>query len=108
MVAVSEENIESEEFGTSFIADKLAMSPRQFYRRFKEVSNCPPALFIKNYRLEKAASLLVETDMPIREVMDRIGITSRSYLYREFAAKYGTTPSDWRNARGGAAATPSE
>ena len=108
MVVVIEENIESEDFGTSFIADKLAMSPRQFYRRFKEVSNCPPALFIKNYRLEKAASLLVETDMPIREVMDRIGITSRSYLYREFAAKYGTTPSDWRNARGGASATPSE
>ncbi len=100
MVAVVEQNIDRENFSTSFIADSLAMSPRQFYRRFKEVSNCPPAMFIKNYRLEKAAALLVETDMPIKEVMDRIGITSRSYLYREFAAKYGTTPSDYRNARG--------
>ncbi len=102
MVAVIEENIDRENFSTSFIADSLAMSPRQFYRRFKEVSNCPPAMFVKNYRLEKAAALLVETDMPIKEVMDKIGITSRSYLYREFAAKYGTTPSEYRNARGGA------
>lgn len=106
MVAVIEENIESENFGPSFIADKLAMSPRRFYRRFKEVSSFPPAMFIKNYRLEKAATLLAETDMPIREVMDRIGITSRSYFYREFAAKYATTPSDYRHAHGGAAASP--
>ena len=56
--------------------------------------------------MEKAATLLAETDMPIREVMDRIGITSRSYFYREFAAKYATTPNDYRHAHGGAAAPP--
>ena len=96
MVSIIEENIDRENLGSSFIADRLAMSSRQFYRKFKEVSDCSPAEFIKNYRLEKAATLLLG-DMPIKEVIVEIGITSRSYFYREFTARFGMTPSDYRN-----------
>ena len=100
MVAIIEENIDRENLGSSFIADCLAMSSRQFYRKFKEVSDYSPAEFIKNYRLEKAAVLLLG-NMPIKEVIVEIGITSRSYFYREFTARYGMTPSDYRNLHNG-------
>lgn len=100
MVAIIEDNIDRENLGSSFIADRLAMSSRQFYRKFKEVSDYSPAEFIKNYRLEKAALLLLG-NLPIKEVIAEIGITSRSYFYREFAARYGMTPSDYRNLHNG-------
>lgn len=100
MVAIIEENIDRENLGSSFIADRLAMSSRQFYRKFKEISDYSPAEFIKNYRLEKAAVLLLG-NMPIKEVIVEIGITSRSYFYREFTARYGMTPSDYRNLHNG-------
>lgn len=96
VAAIIEEYIDHENLGSTFIADRLAMSPRKFYRLFKEISDCSPAEFIKNYRLEKAALLLAD-GMAVKEVMAEIGITSRSYLYREFAAKYGMTPSAYRN-----------
>lgn len=99
VAAIIEEHIDHENLGSTFIADRLAMSPRKFYRLFKEISDCSPAEFIKNYRLEKAAALLVD-GMAVKEVMAEIGITSRSYLYREFAAKYGMTPSAYRNREG--------
>lgn len=100
MVSIIEENIDRENLGSSFIADRLAMSSRQFYRKFKEVSDSSPAEFIKNYRLEKAAALLLG-GMPIKEVIVEIGITSRSYFYREFTARYGMTPSDFRTLHHG-------
>lgn len=104
MVAIIEDNIDRENLGSSFIADRLAMSSRQFYRKFKEVSDYSPAEFIKNYRLEKAAMLLLG-NMPIKEVIVEIGITSRSYFYREFTARYGMTPSDYRNLHNGTTST---
>lgn len=100
MVSIIEDNIDRENLGSSFIADRLAMSSRQFYRKFKEVSDYSPAEFIKNYRLEKAAKLLLG-NMPIKDVIVEIGITSRSYFYREFTARYGMTPSDYRNLHNG-------
>ena len=100
VVAIIEEHIDRENLGSTFIADRLAMSPRKFYRLFKEISDCSPAEFIKNYRLEKAALLLVDGNLSVKEIMAEIGITSRSYLYREFAARYGMTPSAYRNRDG--------
>lgn len=99
MVTIVEENIDRENLGSSFIAGRMAMSSRQFYRKFKEISPYPPAEFIKNYRLEKAAALLA-SNIPVKDVIAEIGITSRSYLYREFVAKYGMSPSDYRSLHG--------
>lgn len=101
IVAIIEDNIDRENLGSSFIAEQLAMSQRQFYRKFKEISEHSPTDLIKNYRLEKAALLLLDGKMAIKDVMAEIGITSRSYLYREFSAKFGMTPSDYRNIHGG-------
>lgn len=99
MVTIIEQNIDRENLGSSFIAERMAMSSRKFYRKFKEISSYPPAEFIKNYRLEKAASLLAG-NIPIKDVIAEIGIASRSYLYREFVAKYGMSPSDYRSLYG--------
>ena len=56
-----------------------------------------PTDLIKNYRMEKAARILVESpELSIQEVIDEIGISSRSYFYKEFTRLYGMTPKDYR------------
>ena len=65
----------------------MHISPRQFSRKFKDLSGITPSDFIKKYRMEKAAQLLLETDMSIQEVIESIGISSRPYFYKEFADK---------------------
>ena len=47
-------------------------------------------------RMEKAEFLLRTTDMSIQEVIDKIGISSRPYFYKEFTAKFGVTPGNMR------------
>ncbi len=96
MVAVVEENIDREDLGSTFIAEQMAMSPRQFYRKFKEISGLPPTELIKNYRMEKAAVLLLDNELSIQDVITEVGISSRSYFYKEFTRKFGMTPKDYR------------
>ena len=92
LLKVLDDNLDKEDLSTAFIAEQMNISPRQYYRRFKEISGLSPTDFIKNYRIEKAAALLLETDWPILKVISEVGIQSRSYFYKEFASRYGVTP----------------
>ena len=93
---VIEQNLDQEELGSTLIADRMAMSPRQFYRKFKEISNAAPSDLIKSYRMEKAARLLQNEELSIQDVIAEVGISSRSYFYKEFTRRFGMTPKDYR------------
>ena len=58
MLKVIEENLDKEELGSTLIADRMAMSSRQFYRKFKEISNTAPGDLIKSYRMVPLKRLL--------------------------------------------------
>ena len=68
----------------------------QFYRKFKEISNAAPSDLIKSYRMEKAARLLQNEELSIQDVIAEVGISSRSYFYKEFTRRFGMTPKDYR------------
>lgn len=94
--AIIQENIETENLRPELIADKLGMNTRNFYRKFKKISSITPTDFIKDYRFILAAQLLVTTNFSIQEIIYKVGITNKSYFYREFARKYGKTPKEYR------------
>ena len=98
LLSILEHNLDREELGTTFIADKMAMSPRQFYRKFKEISGTSPSDLIKDFRMEAAARLLQNKELSIQDVIADVGISSRSYFYKEFTRKYGTTPKSYRES----------
>lgn len=75
------------------------MSSSQFYRKFKEIFLISPSELIKDYRMEKAARLLQDEKLSIQDVMFDVGISSRSYFYKEFSRRFGTTPKLYRNSK---------
>lgn len=93
---VVEQNLDREDLGSTFIAEQMLMSPRQFYRKFKEISGMSPSDLIKDYRMEKAARLLQDDELSIQNVISDVGISSRAYFYKEFTRKFGTTPKNYR------------
>ena len=92
LMQILDENLDKEDLNTTFIAEQMNISLRQYYRKFKEVSTLSSTDFIKKYRIERAARLLVETDAPVQEIIESVGIQSRSYFYKEFSARFGCTP----------------
>ena len=95
---IVEQNLDKEDLGSTFIADRMAMSPRQFYRKLKDISGMSPSDLIKNYRMDKAARLLSNDELSIQDVISDVGIASRSYFYKEFTRKFGVTPKDYRES----------
>jgi len=93
---VVEQNLDREDMGSTFVAEQMLMSPRQFYRKFKEISGMSPSDLIRDYRMEKAASLLHTEDLSIQEVISEVGISSRAYFYKEFTRRFGMTPKAYR------------
>nr|WP_321408445.1 response regulator [uncultured Carboxylicivirga sp.] len=96
VITIINENIESEELKPGFIADKLNMNVRSFYRYFKNVSTLSPSDFIKDFRLKHAAKLLLTTKLSVQEVIYKTGFSNKSYFYREFNKKFNMTPKEYR------------
>lgn len=100
LIRIIEDNLDNENLTTTFIAEQMAMSPRQYYRRFNEISEVASSDFIKIYRLEKAALLLSETDWSVQRVISEVGIHSRSHFHKEFTARFGVTPGSYQKDGG--------
>lgn len=96
VTAIIRDNITEEALRPEFIADKLGINARALYRRFKKISPLTPSDFIKDYRLTYAAQLLVTTNLSVQEIIYRVGISNKSYFYREFSQKYQMTPRQYR------------
>jgi AraC-like DNA-binding protein/ligand-binding sensor domain-containing protein len=93
------QNLDDEKLGSTLIAERMGLSRRQLYRKFKEASADGTTLgdLIKSYRLEKAAQLLLTEKLSVQEVMSQVGISSRSYFYREFTTRFGCPPGEYRH-----------
>lgn len=55
--------------------------------------------YINNFRLEKAYSMILEMEAPIKDVAQNVGYIDAKYFSRLFKKKYGVTPSQIRVKR---------
>jgi signal transduction histidine kinase/DNA-binding response OmpR family regulator/ligand-binding sensor domain-containing protein len=90
------ENLDKTELNADMLADQLAMSKTQLYRKMKAVTGFTPHGFIRNFRLKKAASLLLESSYTVSEIIYETGFNNRTYFYRCFKELYGDSPTDYK------------
>ncbi|OXM87143.1 helix-turn-helix domain-containing protein [Paenibacillus rigui] len=76
-------------------ADLFGTSPYTLSRAFKQITGINFIDFLTNIRISSAKTLLIETDMKINEVADRVGY-QHSYFNRLFKKYEGITPSQYR------------
>lgn len=79
-------------------AQAAAMSERNFLRRFKSEIGVTPTEFVLRVRLEKACSMLVETDLPADKVARRVGLGSGDRLAKLFRQHLSMSPTEYRGA----------
>ncbi len=78
------------------IASSANVSESEALRCFKMVLNTSPIKYLKNYRIEKAASALKTTALPIIDIGFDCGFSEMSYFSKSFKEVYGVTPSEYR------------
>ena len=55
-----------------------------------------PNEYINRLRLEKAAELLLSTDIPISSLASELGFYDCAYFHKLFKKRYGRSPGDFR------------
>lgn len=65
-------------------------------RLFHRHAGCPPMVWLLRRRAEKAAVLLLTTDLPMAEIGARVGWKDPNYFSRRFRAAFGLSPRDYR------------
>lgn len=96
MINIIENNISNSNFGVEELASKIGLSTSHFYRRLKQLTGQIPNVYLRNYRLQRAAELLGNNEgLNVAEVMYKIGIESNSYFSTSFKKLHGVPPSEY-------------
>ena len=91
-----EKNISNSAFGVEELGILLGMSTSSFFRRLKALTGQAPSVYLRNFRLQKAADLLkADKTLSASEVMFEIGIESTSYYSTSFKKLHGDSPSEF-------------
>ena len=72
------------------------INPTTLKEVFKDVYGTSIAAHLKEHRMEKAAQLLRETDLPVAEVARQVGYESQSKFSAAFKEQYGQLPKEYR------------
>jgi len=85
-----------EDLSLEFIAEKVYLHPKYISRIFKEEKGVNITQYITDCKLKKATKLLIETNMPLEELIKQVGFSSTNYFIKKFKEKYSITPVQYR------------
>lgn len=89
------DHVSDPDFNVVQLADEMAMSRVQLYRKVKVQTGLSAVEFIRNVRLEQARQLFEETDLNVSQVADRTGFPTLQYFIKCFREEFGYTPKDY-------------
>lgn len=95
LIAFIEANMDQPQMDVNLIAEELMMSRSKLYTKVKSLTGKSVVEFVLNCRLRKAAKLIIEENMTMREVMMQIGIESQAYFTNSFKKVFGETPTSF-------------
>ena len=95
MLSCIHENYRNE-LSVDKIASAANISRSECFRCFRSLIGKKPVAYLNEYRLKKAAELLIDTDMSVTEVCFSSGFNHISYFGKVFHKYYGVTPKQFR------------
>lgn len=78
------------------MAAAAATSRSGLNRKMKSILNVTPAEFLRETRIQRAATQLVTTDRPVSDIALECGFADQNYFGKCFKARKGMSPSAYR------------
>lgn len=94
-ISIINQNINVVEFNPEQLAKELKISRRQLYRKLIAITGSTVHEFITRVRMEKAAGLLLDSDLNISEIAYETGFSEPSNFSRTFSKHYGCSPTKY-------------
>ncbi|MDQ3394448.1 MAG: AraC family transcriptional regulator [Bacteroidota bacterium] len=80
-------------------AKTCGVSKSLFNKRFYDVMKMTFSKFALHYRVKNAEALLINSDIPIKEISDEEGFSDLSHFYRCFKQFYHCSPVEYRKSK---------
>lgn len=93
---VVHENLSNKELDISFFCKHLGMSRASLYNKVKVLTGVSATEYVNKKRMEEAVRLIVETNLSLTEIAEKVGFASSSYFSTAFKQSMGETPSHYR------------
>jgi len=99
LTQIIELNIDNPDFDVNDLVKEIGMSRTVLYKKVQTLTNHSVAGFIKNMRLKKAASLLMNSNYPISEIAYMVGFNDRKHFSKEFKKLYNLSPTVYKSSQ---------
>ncbi len=86
----------AEDFSLAYLARVADLSEYHFSRMFKRATGLSPSQYFIRLRMNRARSLLLETDRSVIDIGLEVGYSSPSHFSQVFRREVGVTPSAYR------------
>lgn len=77
-------------------AQGLNFGRTAFFKKVKQLTGMTPNEYIKKMRMEKAAELLLTTNLTAAEIAYKVGFEDQFYFSKSFKKYYGVSPTQYR------------
>lgn len=89
----------SERLTLNSVAALCSYNTSYFSRVFKDYTGMTFTAYLRNARIEKAAELLLETDMRVTDIIYDVGYSDKTKFFAHFKALKGETPLNFRKRK---------
>lgn len=86
----------TEDLSIEMITQHIHVSKSVLYKKFRGNFDCTISEYINARRIEKAADLLLKSDLSIEEISKKTGFTSASYFSKTFKKMKGVSPLQYK------------
>jgi adenylate cyclase len=90
-------NLDNLTLSPDAICKEIGLSRSQLHRIVKEKTQLSVSLYVRQKRLDKAKSLILDTDLRISEIAYLVGIESPQNFSKYFAKAFHITPTEFRH-----------
>jgi YesN/AraC family two-component response regulator len=92
------ENMDNPDLDQQLLCSELGMSRAALFNKMKAITGSGAKEYITKLRLEKAKSLIENTNLTIAEISEKTGFASQSYFSTAFKNYTGMTPSQYKKS----------
>jgi DNA-binding response OmpR family regulator len=97
--SIIENNLEDESFSVDKLFEEMGMSRSQLHRKLKAITNHSTTEFIRNFRLHRAAQLILQDAGSMAEIAYKVGFNSQAYFNKSFQDLFGCSPSEYKKTQ---------
>ncbi len=93
---ILEKKYNNDKFGVDELSSEVGLSRSQLHRKLKAVTDQTTTEFIRNFRIQRAADLIMQNAGNMAEIAYQVGFSSQAYFTKSFSEFYNCSPMEYR------------